>query len=97
MSAMEDMLAKMLQKALPPELMALLTPANIEEFGNNIAAFAAEIRERLSNIEAKQERQRATLEELLDHVGRKDSSRRRGSASGRNSGSGSVGDGGGSD
>ena len=56
MSAMDDMLANMLKKALPAEVMQLLSPENVKEFGEKINAFITDIRERLERIESKLER-----------------------------------------
>ena len=54
MSAMSDMLGDILKKALPPEVMAMLTPENMQEFGNKANAFISEMRSSLHSIEETQ-------------------------------------------
>lgn len=50
---LEKMFQDMLSKALPPEIMALLTPEKIEEMGRGINAYVLNSRESLARIEAQ--------------------------------------------
>lgn len=50
MSAMEDMLANMLKKALPQEVMGLLTPEKIQELAEKVNAYIIDTRESLDEI-----------------------------------------------
>lgn len=75
MSAIEDMIGKMLAKALPPEIMAMLTPEKIQAFGDGINKFVTETREnqitidnKLDQILANQEREKLTLVEISGKV-----------------------------
>lgn len=54
MNMMTDMLNDMITKAIPPEVMALISPENIKDIGDKIGAFMTELRDRLSAIEAAQ-------------------------------------------
>lgn len=53
MGAMENMLASMLQKAIPPDVLAMLTPEKIEEYKNGVKALWAEHKEQVDRIEQK--------------------------------------------
>jgi hypothetical protein len=78
MSMMADMMADMLKKALPPEVMELLTPENIKEIGDKANAFIADLRDGINEIKLEQVNQKVLLEEmkgLLDGYGNKDSKR----------------------
>lgn len=68
MSAMSDMLGDVLKKALPPEVMALLTPENMQEIGNKANAFIHEMRSSLHSIEETQSLILKKLERL-ENVG----------------------------
>lgn len=50
MSATEDMLANMLRKALPAEVMEMLSPDNIAAFGEKINFYITDTQERLKRI-----------------------------------------------
>jgi hypothetical protein len=65
MSAMEEMLGRMLAKAIPPEVMELLTPEKIKEFGDGISKFITETRANQTAIMEKL----AAIEERLDNGG----------------------------
>lgn len=65
MSALDNMLGDMLRKAIPPEIMELLTPEKLSEFGDKINGYIVDTRERLERIEQKLER--------LDNVERNNS------------------------
>lgn len=52
--AMNDMFADILKKAIPPEVMALLTKEKIEEFVAQIRTAAEKLNQRLSAIEETQ-------------------------------------------
>lgn len=54
MSMMAEMMGDMLKKALPPEVMALLTPEKIQELGERMNAFIADLRGSLGRLEANQ-------------------------------------------
>lgn len=54
MSAMSDMLGDILKKALPAEVMAMLTPENVQEIGNKANAFITEMRGSMKSIEDNQ-------------------------------------------
>lgn len=64
MSMMQEMLADMLKKSLPPEVMELLTPEKIKEFGERANAFISDLRSGLDRIEAGQKETLARLENL---------------------------------
>lgn len=53
MSVMSDMLADMLKKALPPEVMEMLTPENIKALGEKVNAFLIDHKEQIDRIESK--------------------------------------------
>lgn len=53
MSAMEKMLADVLKKAIPPEVMEFLTPEKIQELGETINAFLLDIRNNHETMQAK--------------------------------------------
>lgn len=73
MSAMEDMLASMLKKAMPPEVAALLTPEKINEFGERINAFLVHVTTQLAAIQGTQDEILKKMEGL-ENVGRNESS-----------------------
>jgi len=102
---MQDMLADMLKKSIPPEVMEKLTAENLKAIGDQATAFVADIRGSLDRIEANQatilmqnetayERQTRLLEavaEIKENGGR--SSQRRGGKPSERGGA-SSGDGG---
>jgi hypothetical protein len=53
MSVMSDMLADMLKKALPPEVMEMLTPENIKALGEKVNAFLIDHKDQIDRIENK--------------------------------------------
>lgn len=71
MSAMSDMLGDVLRKALPAEVMAMLTPENMREIGNKANAFIQEMRSSLRSIEETQSLILKKLERL-ENGGRDD-------------------------
>lgn len=103
---MQDMLADMLKKSIPPEVMEKLTAENLKEIGDKATAFVADIRGALDRIEANQatiimqnetayERQTRLLEavaEIKENGGRS-SQRRGGKPSERGGASSGNGDG----
>lgn len=52
MSAMDKMLGDMLKRAIPQEVLDLLTPEKIEELGNKISQYITSTGESLARIEA---------------------------------------------
>lgn len=70
MSAMGDMLGDILKKALPPEVMAMLTPENMQDIGNKANAFIAEMRSSLKSIEDNQLLILKKLERIEENGGR---------------------------
>lgn len=56
MSALDNMLADMVKKAIPPEVMELLSPEKLQEFGDKINGYIVDTRERLDRIEKAIER-----------------------------------------
>lgn len=89
--SMNDMLADMLKKAIPAEVMELLSKEQLEAMGEKINAFVIDVRENFANITANQmvviQRQAddhtaimnelgALREEILDGRGNSGSSRR---------------------
>lgn len=54
MAGLNDMLADMLRKAIPEEVMALLTKEQIEALGIKINAFVEDIRENFQTIISRQ-------------------------------------------
>jgi hypothetical protein len=73
MSAMEQMLAGMLKNALPAEVMELLSPEKLQEFGERINAYITDNKNGIEQILTNQDAilNRLTLiEERLDNVGR---------------------------
>lgn len=53
MFKMEDMIADMLRKAIPPEVMAMLTAEKLKEIGEKATAFVEDIRGSLDYIKAQ--------------------------------------------
>lgn len=53
---MEDMLGNMLRKALPPEVLEMLAPEKVKEFGEKINAFILDIREGQEAINTRLDR-----------------------------------------
>lgn len=53
MSSMDTMLAGVLKKALPPEVLSLLTPEKIKEISEGINAYIVNTRDSLERIEAQ--------------------------------------------
>lgn len=51
---MQDMLADMLKKSIPPEVMEKLTAENLKDIGDKATAFVSDIRGALDRIEANQ-------------------------------------------
>lgn len=51
---LNDMLADILKKALPPEVMEMLSSEKIKELGEQIKAAATNLRESLARIESNQ-------------------------------------------
>lgn len=90
MSAMETMLLNVLQKALPPEVMAMLTPEKMQEMGERINAYIVDTREKLDKIVEQNEKIIASTKLLLE---RSDNEQRKGSGG---SGKRSTGNSGGS-
>lgn len=56
MSALDNMLADMLKKAIPPEVAELLSPEKLNEFGEKINSYIVDTRERLERIEVQLEK-----------------------------------------
>lgn len=79
---MNDMIADILKKAIPPEVMAMLTPEKMQEIGDRINATVKDWNDRLDRIEATQQR---ILERLPDDS----NSDRSGAIADASSGSGS--------
>ncbi len=52
--SMNDMLADMLKKAIPQEVMELLSKEQLEAMGEKINAFVVDVRENFANITANQ-------------------------------------------
>ena len=55
MSMMSEMLGDMLKKALPPEVIELLTPEKVQEFGERANSFINDLRASLTRIEENQQ------------------------------------------
>ena len=90
MSAFDKMLANMLKDALPPEVLAIMTPENIDK----LITGAKELKETLllgqQTIMDEQAAQRAMLEELLNDLdGNSGEQPGRGAASNDTDGTGS--------
>jgi ABC-type transporter Mla subunit MlaD len=68
MSALDKMVADILAKAIPPEVMQMLSPENIKQYGDVATGFITEVRGKLDAILASQERERATLQELSERI-----------------------------
>ena len=60
---MNDMIADILKKAIPPEVMAMLTAEKMQEIGDRINATVTQWDERFTNIEQTQTR----ILELLEN------------------------------
>lgn len=91
MSAMENMLASMLKSVIPPEVMALITPEKMQEFGDKINAYIAEQRESIDLIKQVQMQQLDMLNaiaERLENGGCKYNSSKRGTGNGNANGNG---------
>jgi hypothetical protein len=84
---LNDMLADMFKKALPPEVMAMLSPEKITELGEKVTAFITDVRERLDRIEEKQIQIIGMLATEAENGPGKSSGKRSGNASGSDSGS----------
>lgn len=72
MSAMANMLADVLKKSLPPEVVAMLTKENFETFKSNAEALVVELREGMAELRAQNAVILATLEGMKND-GRDDS------------------------
>lgn len=68
MSAMEKMLEGILKNMLPPEVLAAITPENIEKITNNAKELKDTLVEGLKAIQVEQSQQRAMLEDLLNDL-----------------------------
>lgn len=64
MLGMSDMLADMLKKSIPPEVMELLTAEKLKEIGDKANAFITDIRQSLDFIKS----QNATTHDLLQSL-----------------------------
>lgn len=53
MGAMENMMASMLQKAIPPDVLAMMTPEKIQEYKDSVSAIWNAHKEQLDRIEQK--------------------------------------------
>ena len=60
---MNDMIADILKKAIPPEVMAMLTPEKMQEIGDRINATVTQWDERFTRIEESN----ARILELLEN------------------------------
>ena len=93
MSAMDQMLVRVIHQVIPPEVMELLTTEKIQELGERINAYIISTRESLDTIIEVQAKQEASLRKLLADVeGLKNASgngNKRGGAGSKSSGSGS--------
>lgn len=91
MSAMENMLASMLKSVIPPEVMALITPEKMQEFGDKINAYITEQREDMDLIKQTQMQHSdllAAIMERLENGGCKYNGGKRGTGNGSASGNG---------
>ena len=66
MSSMDTMLAGVLKKALPPEVMELLTAEKIKEISEGINAYIVNTRDSLERIEAQNYAILKAVEELTN-------------------------------
>jgi hypothetical protein len=69
MSAMENMLASMLSKMMPPELLVALSPENLQKYSEEARALIVDFQERLSHIEQMQMQNNDLLNQLMERVG----------------------------
>lgn len=70
MSAMENMLGSMLAKMMPPELLAALSPENLQRYSEEARALITDFQERMSYIENTQteiQRQISVIMERLEN------------------------------
>lgn len=75
--SMNDMLADMLRKAIPAEVMELLSKEQIEALGEKINAFVIDVRQSFQTIIERQADDHTVImnelgalrEEILNHVG----------------------------
>lgn len=68
MLGMSDMLADMLKKSIPPEVMELLTAEKLKELGDKANAFITDIRQSLEFIKAQNVQTHELLQSLLEHT-----------------------------
>lgn len=68
MSVMSDMLADVLKKSLPPEVMAMLTPENMQAFKNNAEALVMELRSGIANCQSQNTATHATLDNIVEKL-----------------------------
>lgn len=73
MSAMNNMLADILKKALGPEVGALMTEENMTKFKANAEALVMELRDGIANCQRQNELILAALERIESNDGRNDS------------------------
>lgn len=99
MSVMSDMLADVLKKSVPPEVFAMLTPENMQAFKNNAEQLVTELRQGIANCQAQNMEALQKIDRLLqltgeiherrdDSAGARPATRKRGSGSAADSGTG---------
>jgi len=73
MSLMNDMLGDMLKKAIPAEVLAMMTPENMAAFKANAESLVVELREGIAKVQLQNIEILERLERI-ENVGRDDSS-----------------------
>ena len=68
MSAMENMLGSMLAKMMPPELLAALSPENLQRYSEEARALITDFQTRLTNIEQMLMQNNDLLNALLERA-----------------------------
>ena len=68
MSAMENMLASMLSKMMPPELLVALSPENLQRYSEEAKALITDFQIRLTNIEHMQMQNNDLLNSIMERI-----------------------------
>lgn len=68
MSAMEQMLVKVLSQVIPPEVMEILTPDNINQFAEKANAYIISQNEKMDTLVSLQNEMLARLDTVLERL-----------------------------
>ena len=69
MSVMDDMLASMLMKMVPPEVLAALSPEKLQEYSDQVKALLAHFQNELDLIKSSQMQLDDKIDAVLERLG----------------------------